>query len=196
MSIEHKNSVDPNIHVPRGFSTASPLQFIRKNAGGTDIEWVDHSPAYGCMYATSTTTTGVDGTWRPINVATLGGAIAWTTQTNSNITPNTTSGFYEADISATYMIGAAISLSGAIVAVNEFQFTIGMEVAPSYPSIVEKSSVVTVYRTITSADKGSVAMMCQPTLAQGDRIYLMVRRNSGSDQVVFNHINFIITKVS
>lgn len=196
MTIEHKNIIDPNIHLPKGFSTASPLQYLRKNTGGTDVEWVDHLPAYGCIYATSGTTTNVDATWREINNASLGGTIVWTQQTATNITPNVTSGFYEASLAATYMIGVAISLSGAISAANEFQFTVGINAAPGYTGTVEKSSIVTAYRTITSVDKGSVSLTCQPTLAVGDRLYLMIRRNSGTNQIVFNHINFVIAKVS
>jgi hypothetical protein len=196
MTIEHKNITDPDIHLPKGFSTASVLQYPRKNAAGTDIEWVDITKAYGCMYATSGTTTGVDGSWKAINNAVLGGTVVWTTQTTSNITNNTTSGFYQANNAGTYMIGVAFSISGAIATTNEFQFTIGIDSAPSYPGIAEKSSIVTVYRTISSSDKGSVALTCQPTLAVNDRLYLMIKRNSGTNQIVFNHINFVITKVS
>lgn len=196
MTIEHKNITDPNIHLPKGFSTASPLQYQRKNAGGTDVEWVDITKAYGCMYATSGTTVNIDASWKAINDATLGGSIVWTQQTISNMTINTTSGFWQANETGTYMIGVALSVSGAIATAHEFQFTVGVSSSPSYPSIVEKSTVVTAYRTLTSSDKGSVALTCQPTLNINDRIYLMVKRNSGTNQIVFNHINFVIAKVS
>lgn len=196
MTIEHKDITDPDIHQPKGFDAASALQYPRKNAGGTDIEWVDITKAYGCMYATSGTTTNIDASWQAINDATLGGTIVWTQQTVSNMTINTTSGFWEANETGTYMIGVALSVSGAIATAHEFQFTIGISSAPSYPSIVEKSTAVTAYRTITSSDKGSVALTCQPTLNANDRIYLMIKRNSGTNQIVFNHINFVIAKVS
>jgi hypothetical protein len=196
MTIEHKNITDPNIHLPKGFGAASPLQYLRKNAGGTDVEWVDNYKAYGCMYATSGTTTGIDATWKAVNDATLGGSVVWTQQVANRMTSNLTSGFWEATDAGIYQINISLSISGAIVATNEFQFTVGLSLSPTYASIVEKSSIVTVYRTITSSDKGSVSLTCQPSLAANDRIYLMVKRNSGANQIVFNHVNFVISKVS
>lgn len=196
MTVEHSNITDPYIHLPKGFAAASPSQYLRKNAGGTDVEWVTHNVGYGCLYMTSSAaTTGITGTFLPINDAALGGTLVWTEQVADNMVSNITDGYWEAAEAGTYMIGISISLSGAVAASNEFQFTVGIDSSP-YGAIVEKSAVVSSYRTVTTTEKGSVSLTCMPTLAATDRLYLMIRRNSGTNQAIFQHINFVINKAS
>lgn len=197
MTVEHSNITDPYIHLPKGFAAASPKQYLRKNAGGTDVEWVTYSPEYGCIYLTSSgATTSITTGFQTVNNATLGGTLVWAEQDSSdNVTANTTDGYFEVEDAGTYQIVVAMSVAGAIAAANVFQFTIGVDSDP-YGAIAEKSAKMTVYRTVSTTDVGSATMTCMPILSAGDRVYLMVKRVSGSNQLVFTHTNFTINKVS
>jgi hypothetical protein len=196
MAIEHINITDPNVHSPKGFAAASPSTYLKKDAAGTDVEWVPITKAYGCVYANSVATTGVDGTFRAINDASIGGTLVWQDQNTQGITFNTTSGFYEADEAGDYEVNVTLSISPAVSSSNEFQFTVGVDTSPAYTGPVEKSSIATAYTTLVSTEKKSSTLVCLPTLAAGDRLYLMVRRNSGTNQLVLDHANYIIVKVS
>lgn len=197
MTVEHSNITDPYIHLPKGFAAASPLQYLRKNSGGTDVEWVTYNPEYGCMYMTSSgVTTSISTAWQVVNDATLGGTLVWTEQDSStNMTSHTTDGYWEAGVAGTYMVGISMSIAGAVAAANEFQFTIGVDSDP-YGAISEKSAKMTAYRTVSTTDIGSIGMTCMPILTAGDRVYLMVKRVSGSNQLDLRHINFVMNKVS
>lgn len=224
MTIKHSVLTGSALHEPKGIASANANEVYIANGTGsgahTKLRLEDHvntaaapngdsrfvsdgagsgsweANAGGCLYLTSTgATTGMSASFQKVNVATLGGGIAWTEQEAFNMITNVTDGYYQAAHAGKYFININIALEGTVAAVNEFQFTIGIDPDP-YGSLSTKEAITTSYHTVTTTDKSSVALTCMPTLAVGDRIYLMVRRNSGSAEVIFTHINFVTAKVS
>ena len=137
-------------------------------------------------------TTGLSGTFQAMNAANFSSNIAWSDiTTTADTTFNSTDGYIQVPVTGTYRISLHIAFSGAVSASNEFEFTYGLDDSP-YGTIVSQEATAHTLRTVTTTDKGSSSFGLLIGLTAGDRIYVMARRNSGSNEINISHLNFLI----
>jgi hypothetical protein len=222
MTIKHSVLTGSSLHEPKGVAVANNKEVYKANGTGSgawDVikpeEDFDTSAdsdgatihtngtggviykedAHGCAYMDSTgATTGISSSFKAINLANLAGGISWDINTSHNMTFNNTGGYWTAPYTGSYHLMVAINLGGSVAAVNEYEFTVGVDTDP-FGTIVTKEAVARSIRTATTTNIGHVSLTCLPELTAGQRVYLMIKRNSGAAEPVLEHINFVLIRM-
>jgi len=193
MATEHNTIEDPEIHEPKGVAAAAEGAVYHADSG-TSGEWL--TVGYGCggligdgtANTITTAFTAVNATEFP------NGSLVWTENKAGNgIALNTTDGGFTCTNAGIYSIHYNISFSSDDATTAEYQTTIGIDAGAG---VVTKEAQTTSYRATTDSNvTGLIAGNCLPNLADGDTVYLMIRRNTGTADIQMSGGNFVITKV-
>ena len=189
-AIQHKDIAEADLHEPKGVSTAALGEIYVADGAGSGA-W---SPiaSYSCMKGASAgNTTGILTTFLPINEASIGGTITWTTNSKSaDITHDLTNGAYQVANAGTYHILATINFIA--VAADDFYFTFGID---SGSGIVEQSAYVeSIVNTTSTSDTKSLTVTCIKDLVASDKVYLMVK-STGGNEFALNFVNFLNIRI-
>lgn len=195
MSVEHKDITDPEIHEPKGIASASSGSVYVAD-GSTSGDW--ERLGYGCSTYTGdgTAQTATSSSFQAINPVNFSaGASSWANnQAGYGLSFDTTDGFYTIGDTGIYLVNYGVSFSSDDASSSEYQLTIGVD---SGSGIVSKETSTTSYRGTTAAGViGHVSGSCMPSLTAGDKLYVMIRRNSGTGDIQFNSGNFVIHRVA
>jgi len=150
--------------------------------------------AYSCMRCEGAAVSTITGSFQAINDANLGGSIVWATNTLSTyVRHELTGGAHEIVLGGTYRLDAALSFSGDDNSTTEFEVTIGVD---SGAGVVSKEASVKSFRSTTSTGlTGNMSLVCLPVFKAGDKVYLMIRKNTGSADMNLSGINFTLNRV-
>lgn len=195
-NIKHGDIVEADgIHEPKGVNTATSGQaYIADGAASGAWEGVQRT-GYSCLKCSTTgNTTGITTAYQALNNANVGGTCTWSTNiVSSDITHNTTSGYFTVSEAGIYNINASINFIPA--AADTYHFTIGVD---SGSGIVEKSSSIISSSTITGSavgDTRNVSFTCIPSLLASDDVYIMVK-STGGNEIDISHLNFVAIRSS
>lgn len=194
MSVEHKNITDPEIHEPKGAAAASSGSVYHTDGAGSG-DWV--RLGYGCSTLTGdgTAQTSTSATFQAINATNFSaGTTTWANnQTGYGMSFDTTGGYFTISDAGTYLVNYGVSFDSNDASTSEFQVTIGVD---SGSGIISKEANTTNYLSQTvSGLILYVSGTCMPTLSAGDKLYIMIRRNSGTGDIGFYSGNFAIHRV-
>jgi hypothetical protein len=193
MTLQHAALTDAaDIHEPKGADSAvAGAAYVSDGAGSGD--WLPVQQAqYACLRATSSgDTTGVTTDYQALNNAALGGTIAYAVNVADGITADATSGYMTIPDTGVYQIVAAISLV-AVTNPSVYSFTIGVD---SGAGIISKeAAILTQIKTTSTSDTKAVSIVCLPSLTAGDKVYLMVKEDSGHEFELI-HLNYTLVRV-
>ena len=193
MSIEHKNITGTDIHEPKGVAAASAGAAYQADGAGSGT-W--ETMGYGCGGLTADGTANTIGTsFVAINAANFPtGTLTWAeNQAGNGISLDITDGYFLCSNPGIYSVHYNISFSSDDATTAEYQTTIGMD---SGAGIVTQETKTTSYRATTDTDvTGFIAGNCLPTLAAGDKMYLMIQQNSGTADIQILSGNFVVNRV-
>lgn len=187
MSVEHVNiTATASLHKPRGFVEAGSKKVLRKNSGGTDVEWVDwnEDDVYGVMTVTNNVTATpctLSTTWYPVL---LGAATPWVNRGSKNISftwnESTNRGRWKIDTAGDYIIQATGSIFGDGTANTQKLLQVNVSAGAAYTSanVITTSPPLLLYNTTAYATNADCA--CQfshqwfATLAVNDLVGMMI----------------------
>lgn len=193
MAIEHDVIPDADLHEPKGIASADANATYLADGLGSGT-W--GTVGAGCSSITDDGTANtVTTTFAAINAANFGaGTFAWSSnQAENGVTFDTTGGYFEITNAGLYLMHYNLSFAGDDASTSEFQLTLGVDAGAG---IVTKEASTTSYRSTTTTGLiGFVAGNCMPSVASGEKLYIMLRRNSGTADVQFFSGNFVVHKV-
>lgn len=152
--------------------------------------------AYCCAGGeTATTVTTITGTFAALNEANFGGTFTWAENTSSTLIQlGETNGCFEFQEAMQVIVNAACSYSANNNSTTELEMTIGIDSGDG--TIVTKEAATHSFRTTTSTGEvGFFGLTCLPSLPKGAKLYLMLRRNTGTAEPNFEHINFTVHRL-
>jgi hypothetical protein len=193
--VQHKDILDPEIHEPKGVAAAGEGDVYVADGLGSGSWKPGTQSAYGCLRLTSDQTTlGLTTSYQAINLLTLG--VNWTSATiSSNISADVANGYLQVSDNGDYYIDISLSIRAPAGGKAQYAFTLGID---SGAGIVEKSSFL---RAFTSTDavgiQCNVALTCIPQLTAGDKLYIMMKADTGTvKEVDVRAINFTVNRVN
>lgn len=184
---QHSTITDPNIHEPKGCSTAVSGSSYVSTGTGTGSWSKIQKAIFGHIKGTgSTTTTLITTAFKAINTTNIGSNLTWAETANYGVTTSTT-GYIETDTAGTYQIIAGITFTPQ-TASSTFQFTIGVDTGGGIVS--KEATILQVANTTTTTDTAHVSLNCVYTCSADAKVYLMVKETASGNEVIFNRIEF------
>jgi hypothetical protein len=134
-NIQHAVLTDPQLHEPKGVSTAASGKVYRANGSGSGVWVFPSGHAYGELYISANTTTQT----LPAASATakLNPAGAWVANGNSNVTLSATNGTLTVLEGGEYQLNFWVSFSTAAVAAqSRYNFHYAVNGVPSTRKVI------------------------------------------------------------
>lgn len=204
---EHKNIADTvnHCHTPQGFSSASNDTVLSKNDSG-NLEWISTptivEKARCCMYSAgvSIPTNELSGDFQEMNEATLGvGTFNWVEKLAlpvNTISTDANDGCIIINKTGNFLLSCTINSHADGNADNYYSFTVG-RYQPSTGVTTAMNNVVLSHHESTDQRIKSHTLCCiTNTTEVGEKYYLMVNQTEGSNEIIFDHINFTMSEVS
>lgn len=223
MTIEHTTITDPYLHEPKGaFAAAANKVYVSNGAGsgtwqkitksqidtsaatagqaliadgagGSTWKKVQIAQAACLRGVTTGNTTGVTTSYQAMNVANLGGTLAWLTNTNDGMTIDLTAGYIQVPDTGLYHVNFIANIVPASTP-SIFNVTIGVDSGAGI--VTKEANVLSEIRTTSTVDTNQVSLMCLPSLTANDKVYIMIKETTGGDELELVFCNFILVRVA
>ena len=145
-------------------------------------------PGYACMRVSSTGVSTITGSFQAVNVANLGGGLSWQINKDSSlITTNITDGYLliEADMICHMIV--SLSYSPDDNSTTEVELTIGIDSGAGI--VTQEANINALTTTTATTATENLVFACIPEFKEGDKVYLMIRRNSGTADITIKSAN-------
>ena len=214
MAIEHKDIAEANLHQPKGASTATSGQRMQADGVGgsafvdndADLVNVDDisgyfvasnveavlaeigNRQYASMYINGNNTSqsasgaGTNDKW----------TTSWATDIAVGVGTDNINGEFDINVAGDYCVCLSLSLSQTGASAATWLIKIGVDSGSGFVM----QNALKVGRDTSSTTVGAVAITGPVTLSVGDKIAIFFERTSGTVDMVFEHCNFSINKIS
>jgi len=151
-------------------------------------------PAYACIKVESTGLSTITGSFQAVNDAAISGGLTWSLNINSTlIREDLTNGSLDIEEDMTVHAVIAFSYTPDDTSTTEIELTIGIDSGAGI--VTREVNIKALNSTTATTETGNLTLACIPKLKKGDKVYLMVRRNSGTADITIKACNMTLHRV-
>lgn len=184
-----------DIYIQVTGATSKIYQHNGTAADNTSWMSVTHPTGFGDLSLhNATALTGTTAVFQVFNSTNFGGGLSWTSnETSTAITQDLVNGAFIVTENSTVAVNFSLSFGSTGNPTTEYEFTLGVDTGAGF---VSQEARCHQFRTTTSTSElGYVGLMHQISLNAGDKIGVMMQKNSGTADIDKIHGNYTIRRI-